>query len=79
MIVDGQFDVPADKGLFPGTFRVEITATRATGKTQQDPVIGQIVAVVEQYLPERYNNNTELTIEVPYTSAVPLEFALNSR
>lgn len=76
-IVDGQFLVPADKGVRPGTFRVEITAMRKTGKSYKDPVFGQTDVEV-QYVPTKYNVQSELTIDVPVESAEGLTFELTS-
>lgn len=76
-IVDGQFFVPADKGVRPGLFRVEITAMRKTGKSFKDPVFGQTDVEV-QYVPAKYNVNSELNIDVPAASEEGLKFELTS-
>lgn len=76
-IVDGQFFVPAEKGLRPGNFRVEITAMRKTGKSFKDPVFGQTDVEV-QYVPTKYNVQSELTVNVPVESAEGLTFELTS-
>lgn len=76
-IVDGRFDIPAKGGVLPGTFRVEITAQRKTGKKVTNEA-GALVDQLEQYLPKRYNTSSTLTAEIT-TNGRPLEFALESR
>ena len=78
-IVDGQFVVGRDDGPLPGTFRVEITDHRKTGRTKRDPDSGKFFATMEQYLPERYNRNSELTAEVKAGEENHFEFTLTSR
>lgn len=77
-IIDGQFSVPAEKGVRPGQFRVEILAMRKTGKTIKDPVFGP-TEVEEQYLPARYNARSDLTAEITEDHAGELRFELNSK
>ena len=77
-ISGGRFSVPGDKSVLAGTFRVEIIATRKTGKKSQDPILGIMVDEVEQYLPARYNQQSELTAEVTDAKRTPLNFALTS-
>ncbi len=38
---DGKFELPADRGLRPGRYRVRVLAYRATGRTHTDPQIGE--------------------------------------
>ena len=63
-IVDGRFSIPPGKSLFAGKYRVEITATRKTGKQVKDPTFGAMVDQVAQYLPGKYNRSSELAAEV---------------
>ena len=60
-IVDGKFSILPEKGLSAGTFRVEITASRKTGRKVMDPVLRTEVDETEQFIPERYNRQSELT------------------
>ena len=76
-IVDGQFSIPAEKGVRPGQFRVEIIATRKTGKSIKDPVFGPTDVEV-QYLPPRYNIRSELTADITADKADELNFELKS-
>jgi len=63
-IVDGRFAISRQDGTFAGKFRVEITATRSTGEKFFDEEVGREVEILAQYLPARYNTQSELTAEV---------------
>jgi hypothetical protein len=76
-VVDGRFAIPSDKSLFAGKYRVEITATRKTGKQVKDPTFGAMVDQVAQYLPGKYNRSSELTAEVK--PGGPNDFTFNLR
>ena len=70
-IQDGKFAIKSDAGLHVGSFRVEITASRPTGQKTYDEM-GNEIDEWAQYLPERYNSQSELTAEV--TDGGPNEF-----
>ena len=78
-IRDGQFSVEPDKGVFPGTFRVEITASRKTGRKLIDRQSGQVTDELGNVLPARYNQNSELTKEVTADGPNAFDFALQSK
>ena len=64
-IVDGNYQVLPGKGPFAGDFRVEIRAIRETSKKSRDPVTGEILeGGVEQFLPTKYNRDSELTAKI---------------
>ena len=71
-IEDGKYLVDAQGGTFIGKFRVEITASRKAGRQIRDLTIGRMVDEYEQYLPARYNEQSELTVDV--TEAGPNNF-----
>ena len=70
-----------------GTFRVAITALRKTGRQVEDPTAAMIdpeaTSVLtdeyEQYIPARYNMQSELTAEVKEDGANTFEFQLSSQ
>jgi len=64
-ITNGEFSVAPEGGLMPGTFRVEITATRPTGEEVRTRFSDQPLALEEQYIPDRYNKKTELEFTIP--------------
>jgi len=76
-IDDGQFSVSPNKGAFQGNFLVKITAGRKTGRQEKDP-FGNLFDVREQYLPARYNRQSELTAEVTSSGPNQFEFDLRS-
>ena len=79
-IVQGHFSVAPEGGTLAGTFRVEITATRKTGEQVKDPTLDNaLVDRYEQYLPTRYNQQSELTAEVTETGPNRFEFPLSSQ
>lgn len=64
-IEQGRFAFPPAAGLVAGEYLVAISATRATGRT----VVGEglpgepaTVPEIEQYIPERYNQDSQLRV-----------------
>jgi len=72
----GLFRIPSDKGLFTGTFRVEITAIRPTGRRVSDDYTGAMVEEQAQFLPAHYNTSSTLTAEIKAGAKAPLVFEL---
>jgi len=77
-ISNGIFSVKPDKGVMAGSYRVEIIATRKTGKQVMDPLMGTMVDEVIQYVPKKYNHESELTREVTSDGPNEFEFQLTS-
>jgi hypothetical protein len=63
-IVDGVYEVDASKGVFEGKFKVEINGWRDSDKTYEDSVTGEEFAEPEQFLPAKFNKETELIAEL---------------
>jgi hypothetical protein len=78
-IVGGKFTIPAAGGTFAGKFRVEITASRPTGRKGIDRLTGTPMSGSEQYIPSRYNTESQLTADVKAGAENRLEFAVNSK
>jgi hypothetical protein len=78
-IVNGRFSIAKEKGTFAGTFRVEITATRKTDQKVMDDFSGKLADVHEQFVPARYNSQTELTAQVTRQGPNRFEFPLSNR
>lgn len=78
-IKDGRFSIDVTKGTFTGLFRVEITATRLSSRTNIDPDTGEKHSLREQYLPARYNTESQLTAQIKDDQANRLEFNLTSK
>ena len=63
-IVNGQYRLAGENGVPFGKKIVRISATRKTGQ-QVEPMPGvPLVDEVEQFIPPRYNQNTELTVDI---------------
>ncbi len=79
-IAEGRFSIARDKSIFPGKFRVEITAARKTGRKIESPIApGRFADETVQYLPARYNLQSELTAEVTAGGSNQFEFELTSK
>ena len=63
----GAYLIPAAQGPLPGKYRVEIKATRKTGKqikTDMHPDGDSLVDQIEQFVPPRYNTQSTLAADV---------------
>lgn len=65
IIADGKYSISAEQGPVIGNHQVKILANRKTGKkiAPPPPATGT-VDEVEQYIPEKYNTQSTLTIEI---------------
>lgn len=77
-VEDGRF-VVASELVLPGRFRVEIVASRETGRTQIDDVTKRPVPVIEQYIPPDYNQRSQLTADIRADEPNEFEFKLTSK
>ncbi len=78
-IENGRFAIAAEDGPFAGTFRVEITAIRAGKRKAFDPETNQMTAVPQQYIPAKYNLQSELTATIVDGQSRPCKLALGSK
>lgn len=63
-IQEGRFVVARESGALPGKFRVEIVAKRKNGQRILSDTAGGLVDQYEQFLPARYNRDSQLTADV---------------
>ena len=77
-IVDGKFVVPARGGPFAGKFRVEITAVRRSGRKVPNLMGTGMVDEHSQFLPARYNSESQLKAEVTANGPNHFDFGLIS-
>jgi hypothetical protein len=78
-IAQGQFSIAPAGGAACGTFRVEITALRNTGRKATNPKDGKLIDEIEQFIPARYNRQSELSATVSDIGPNDFQFALTSK
>ena len=78
-IAAGKFTIPAAGGTFAGKFRVEVTASRPSGRKIPDRLTGKLVDAYEQFIPQKYNADSQLTADVKAGAENRFEFAVNSK
>lgn len=76
-INEGAFSIPASGGPLAGRFRVEISASRP-GESFVPGMDGQMVPAYEQFLPARYNSESELRVDVGASGKNSFDFVLHS-
>jgi hypothetical protein len=76
LIQDGKFSLPPDKGLPPGIYRVEISAPAGMEPRPDPGAAPGASRRFKELLPEQYNTQSELTIEVTPTGTGNYPFAL---
>jgi len=66
MIRDGQYNIPEEKGLRPGTYRVQITSPDLNAPPVMAPATesGPSYPVPPERIPPEYNVDSKQTIEV---------------
>jgi len=77
----GTFRIERDRGPSPGRYRVEITAYQPTGKrVPVDPSTpNELVDVTKQIIPARYNEQSELEVELSADGENHFPFHLEAR
>ena len=60
IIKEGKFQLPAASGLKPGNYRVEVKATRKTGRVVHDPMAGDI----PEQIPLTFNETGSLVVAI---------------
>lgn len=80
-IVDGAYQMPPQQGPTPGKYTVRITADRPSGKPSQTTpeVSGRPTGeAYEQYIPVKFNERSELTVEIGAEPNAVHDFALTA-
>lgn len=81
VIVDGEFDIPGEKGLPPGTYRLEITSP----DNNSPPVVYRDASgapgspTQPERIPPEYNINSQKTVEVTTDGDNHFEFAIQNQ
>ena len=78
-IENGSYSIAPERGVFAGSFLVEITSMRLSGRKLADPETGKAYAEKVQVLPARYNKASELNIEVVEGEKNHFDFELASK
>ena len=78
LIKDGKYQIPKDKGLTPGRYKVVITAgDRNTPDLPADAPPGPTKTVLsKERIPEDYNVNTKQFVEVTTTGPNQFDYAI---
>lgn len=63
-ITNGEFQIPEEKGPNKGRYRVQVYWHKPTGKKIKDSDTGEEIDQVEQVIPPKYNDATELTVDI---------------
>jgi hypothetical protein len=61
-IRDGKYEIPSDKGLVPGNYKVSISSNFDPAK--KDPATGKPIRASRDVIPKRFGSETELTAQV---------------
>lgn len=65
VIQNGKYVIPEEKGVPAGTYRVELSWLKKTGRELKDPDSGEMYDERVEALPEKYHKNTEIQAEIP--------------
>jgi hypothetical protein len=65
VITDGKYAVPEEKGATAGTYRVQVSWLKKTGRQLRDPESGEMYDERREALPDKLRSSSELTVEVP--------------
>jgi len=65
VITDGKYAVPEENGANAGSYRVEISWLKRTGKQLRDAETKEMYDERREAIPDKFRSNSELTVEVP--------------
>lgn len=74
----GAYSIPAGEKLLPGSYRVEISWHKPTGKKIASADPGMTIDAAREAVPARYNTDSTLTVEIE-GGEVAKDFALTSK
>ncbi|MEP3478498.1 MAG: hypothetical protein ABJZ55_04565 [Fuerstiella sp.] len=64
-VIDGKFEFSEGMGANGGSYRVQISWHKGTGKFAKDPDSGEEYEVRVEGLPAKYNTKSELQVTIP--------------
>ena len=77
-IEDGNYLVPAEEGLLPGKYRVEVSWHKPTGKKIPSADPGIMMDETKEAIPAKYNSSSTLTADLAPGEASQ-DFALTTK
>jgi hypothetical protein len=77
-IEDGNYAVPAEEGLQPGKYRVEVSWRKPTGRKMPSADPGITMEETKEAIPARFNTASTLTAELASGESTK-DFALTSK
>jgi hypothetical protein len=77
-IENGNYTVPAEEGLTPGKYRVELSWRKPTGRKMPSADPGISMDETKEAIPARFNTESTLTAELAAGEATK-DFALSSK
>lgn len=77
-IVDGEYSIPANKGLLPGQYKVMVTMAGSAPEPELDEMPGDssVVPVAPELIPAKYNSESTLTAQVESSGENTFDFEL---
>jgi hypothetical protein len=63
-ILNGEYNVPEEKGGNEGTYLVQINWRQPTGKQVQDADTGEMVDVLQETIPKKYHEESSLDVKL---------------
>ena len=77
-IEDGKYTIPAEEGLQPGVYRVEVSWHKSTGRKIPSADPGIMMDETKEAIPARFNTDSTLTAELTAGQAQK-DFALTTK
>lgn len=79
-IAEGKYEIPADKGLMPGKYRVFINATEPDSDQRSvEDLMNNPGPPKKELIPAKYNKKSEVTIEVTKEGPNQFDFPIESK
>ncbi|WP_052639845.1 hypothetical protein [Zavarzinella formosa] len=75
-IQDGKYEIPADKGLEPGKYRVLISAAGPPAKLTPAERAAGVSARASELIPPKYNTESTLMADIKPGASDPVDFSL---
>ena len=78
-INQGSYSIPVDRSVPAGTYGVQITGQEKTGRQIPDSdAPGQKMDEIRSIIPDKYNSQSQLSVDITPQNATALDFALTS-